>query len=327
MIYEIIQKDTTSITNNVFLKILNEGKYLSLFSYKDELKSRLYILSNDEQAPLELKNTEDMLNGQIVSKKEYHVLLLSLAKKYAAANTTLPGKILSAGFYKDEIENIINLINGPGKKFDQPGFKNEKPHSFRFWAGTGINKAQIKINGENRYSDKTNSGRLSPLFAAGFDILLNPYIGKMYLKTAVEFSTAETDAYTFNQYSFSRENYYLKLKQKSIAVYQTVNYNLYNERNLKYFIGMGVGLNFSSFPINEETFIREATTDTTLIVNSKYINFIKKFWINGIIRTGVSIKNIEVAISYTTSSSVTNYNFYSAKVSALKLQLSYYFRK
>jgi len=327
VIYEMTQKDTTSITTKVFLKMLNEGRYISLFSYKDELKSRLYILSNDDQAPLELKNTEYMLNGQIASEKEYRALLLSLVKKYAAANTILPGKIVSAGYYIDEIENIINLINVPGKKPHQPGLKNEKPRSFRFWAGTGINKAQIKINGQNRYSEKTNSGPLSSLFAAGFDILLNPYVGKTYLKTAIEYSTAETDAYTFNQYSFSRENYYLKLKQKNITVYQTLNYNLYNESNLKFFVGLGVGLNFSSYPINEETFIREATTDTTLIVNSKYINFIKKFWINGIIRSGVIIKNIEVAVLYTTSSNVSNYNSYSAKVSALKLQVSYLFRK
>lgn len=327
VIYEMTQKDTTSITTKVFLKILNEGRYISLYSYKDELKSRLYILSNNDQAPIELKNTEYMLNGQIASDEEYRMVLLSLAKKYAAANTILPGKIVSAGYYKDESENIINLINGPDKKPDQPGLKNEKPSSFRFWVGTGINKAQIKIDGENRYSDKTNNGPLSPLFAAGFDILFNPYVGKTYLKTAIEYSTATTDAYTFNQYSFSRENYYLKLKQKNITVYQTVNYNLYNESNLKFFIGAGVGLNFSSYPINEETSIREATTDTTVIINSKYISFIKKFWINGIIKTGVSIKNIEVALSYTTGSNVSNYISYTAKVSALKLQVSYIFRK
>ena len=111
VIYEMTQKDTTSITTKVFLKILNEGRYISLFSYKDELKSRLYILSNNDQAPIELKNTEYMLNGQIASDEEYRMVLLSLAKKYAAANTILPDKIVSAGYYKDEIENIINLIN------------------------------------------------------------------------------------------------------------------------------------------------------------------------------------------------------------------------
>ena len=46
-----------------------------MFSYKDELKLRLYVLSNNEQAPLELKNTEYMLNGQIVSKREYQQLI------------------------------------------------------------------------------------------------------------------------------------------------------------------------------------------------------------------------------------------------------------
>jgi hypothetical protein len=88
-------------------------------------------------------------------------------------------------------------------------------------------------------------------------------------------------------------------------VHEELNYNLYNGQNFKYFIGAGVGFNFSSYPLNEETYIREATTDTTTIVNDNYIAYIKKFWLSAIIKTGISVMHIEVSIAYAPNSTIS----------------------
>jgi hypothetical protein len=86
-----------------------------------------------------------------------------------------------------------------------------------------------------------------------------------------------------------------------------------------------VGLNFSNCPLNEQIFIREATTDTSTIVNQKYFAYLKKFWLNGLVRAGVSIRNIEVSVLYSSKGDFTSYQSYSAYLSFLRLQVNYVF--
>ena len=327
LINEMTFRDTTSRTDTVFLKVLHEGKFAQLFSYTDEVKSRLFISSADNTTPVELKNTEYITEGQVTSEKEYRDTLLALAKKYAPANSDLQAKIYAAGFYKDDILDILFTLNGINKTNEQTETKREKASIVRFFAGLGLNKARIKMEGDNRYINKTSSGTVAPLFAAGFDILLNPYIGRLFLRTEFSYSSAKTDAYAYKEYFASKENYYLKLKQNNLAIYEMINFNLYNGKNFKYFIGAGAGFNFSSYPQNQETFIREASTDTTTNVNNDYIAYIKKFWLNGIIRTGVTIRNLDLAVAYTTNGNISNYVSYGANVSSFRLQVNYIFHK
>lgn len=323
------ERDTTQRKDSVWLKVLLAGRNVQLFSYADDVKSRLYILPSDETVPVELKNTEYLSGGQLVSEKEYKHILLANAKKYAPGNIELINKISSTGFYKTDILDICYKING----LDKNAIKNnavtaiEKQHRFKFWAGIGVNNGKIKIDGNNRYSGITNGSTISPLFAAGFNILVNPLVGRMFFSTDVSYATYKAGAYTATQYFAAKENYYFKFKQSNITLNEILNYNIYNGKNFKYFIGAGAGLNFSSYPLNQQTFIREAHTDTTTIVNDNYVEHIKNFWLNAIVRTGISVKNVEVAISYLPNSTLSNYGSYEMHNSSLRLQVNYVFKK
>lgn len=324
------EKDTSSRMDTVFLKVLHEGKNVQLLSYIDDIKSRLYLLSSDETVPVELKNTEYLSNGQVISEKEYRSVLLMIAQKYVPAETGIQTQIYATQYYKNDILDICYQINGIGK--DKAGRiaseeKGQKKSPFRIWAGIGLNNGEIKVEDDNRYTGKTSGATISPLIAAGIDFLVNPNVGRMFLRTQVSYTTYKTDAYTFKQYFASKENYYFKFKQTNIAVHEELNYNLYNGENFKYFVGAGVGFNFSSYPLNEETFVREATTDTTININSNYVAFIKKFWLSGIVKTGVSIKNIELSIAYAPKSALSSYSSYAVNNSSLRLQLNYLFKK
>jgi hypothetical protein len=328
MMGNIDVKDTSQIIDTVFLKALHEGKNVQLFSYTDDIKSRLYILSSGDTVPLELKNTEYLSDGQLVSEKEYRFVLLALAKKYTPENTELQTKIYSAGYFKNDILDICYVINGI-KKDDAKKATEEKQTKtpYRFWAGAGLNSGKIEIQDDDRYAGKTSGANNAPLLAAGIDIFLNPNVGRMFLRTQLSYTTYKMDAYTYKEYFASKENYYLKFKQSNIAVHEELNYNLYNSQNFKYFIGAGVGFNFSSYPINEETFIREGTTDTTTIVNDNYIAYIKKFWLSAVIKTGISVKHVEVSIAYAPNSTLSNYGSYAVSNSSLRLQVNYLFKK
>ena len=79
---DISEKDTSSRIDTVFLKVLHADKNITLFSYADGVKQRLYILPADETTPVELKNSEYMSNGQMKSENEYRLILLTIWRRY-----------------------------------------------------------------------------------------------------------------------------------------------------------------------------------------------------------------------------------------------------
>ncbi|HEX5152360.1 MAG TPA: hypothetical protein VFW07_12990 [Parafilimonas sp.] len=318
-------RDTAQRKDTVWLKVLLAGKNVQLFSYADDIKSRLYVLSSDEAVPVELKNTEYLSDGQLVSEKEYKNILLANAKKYAPENISLKNKIYTTGFYKNDIIDICYTINGIDKDDIKTQAKKEKSNRFAFWAGIGMNKGQIEIQGDRHYAG-SKSNTLSPLFAGGFNILINPNTGRMFAGTDVSYTTYKADAFASVQYFASKESYYFKFKQANIALNETLNYNLYNGKSFKYFIGAGAGMNFSSYPLNQQIFVRETKSDTTTIINKNYFEFTKGFWLSGIIRTGISVKNVEASVSYIPGSTISSYKLHAMRNSSVRLQLNYLFK-
>lgn len=319
-------KDTSQITDTVFLKVLHEGNNVKLFSYADDVKLRLYILPSGEAIPVELKNSQYLLNGQFVNEKEYRTILLDLANRYVPGDMELQAKIYGSRYFKGDILDISYAINGI-KKEKAAQQINEQKSPYRFWVGAGINRGEIKVVDDERYEGNTSGANSAPLIAGGVDIFINPYIRKMFLRTQVFYSTYKTDAYVSKQYFASKENYYFKFKQTNIAIHEELNYNLYNSDQFKYFIGAGFGFNFSSYPLNEQTFIRESSTDTTTIVDDNYIAYIKKFWLSGIIKTGFSVNHVEVFVAYAPKSAISSHASYALNNSSLRLQVNYLFKK
>jgi hypothetical protein len=76
------EKDTSTETRTVFLKVLQQGRNVILFSYRDKLKRRLYILESDKAVPFELLNTVYMFNSEVKHEMQFRSSLLSLATKY-----------------------------------------------------------------------------------------------------------------------------------------------------------------------------------------------------------------------------------------------------
>ena len=46
--------DTSYIVDTIFLKVLNKGRFVTLFSYKDNIKQRFYLLETGQTEPYEL---------------------------------------------------------------------------------------------------------------------------------------------------------------------------------------------------------------------------------------------------------------------------------
>lgn len=112
-------KDTSSETKEVFLKILVTGKNVSLYYYRDGLKTR-YYLQDGGGAPLELLNSTYLENVQVKQERQYRQSLQKVAAKYLPGQNDIFFEIDGAGYYTSDIRAICLKINGDnstGKTF------------------------------------------------------------------------------------------------------------------------------------------------------------------------------------------------------------------
>ncbi|TKK69224.1 hypothetical protein FC093_07865 [Ilyomonas limi] len=321
------EKDTSSRMDTVFLKVLQTGNKVTLFSYSDDVKKRLYILPANETIPVELQNSEYIVNGQVINEKEYRSVLLSIARNYMPDAADLQTFIYNQDYSQNNIMNICYKINGISPQAVVKQKEKNIPSRFRFFAGVGVNSGEISIGGNNHYAGKTAGATYGTIVDAGADILVNPSIGRLFLRSQLTASAYKTNAYTSVKYYEAKENYYLTFNQRNIALHEQLNYNLYNGHNLKWFVGAGVGVNFSSYPENEEKFIREGLGDTTSSINDKYVVTIKNFWLNTALRSGFTIKNLDVALAYYPKTSLSQNSVIGVYNSSLQLQVNYVFFK
>ncbi len=320
----IDEKDTASKTDTVFLKVLQTGKNITLFSYSDDIKRRLYILPANETTPVELQNSEYISNGNVINEMEYRSVLLDIARRFVPEYADIQALIDNQTFSEKNIMDIGYKINGINGEIAIQKEKN-KLSRVAFFAGIGVNRGLITFTGDNRYAGKTTGANYSPVVSGGADIFVNPAIGRLFLRSQLSFSSYKTEAYTFTNYFEAKENYYLKFKQKNIALHEQLNYNIYNGLHLKWFAGAGAGFNFSAYPQNEEKFIREGLSETTITTNDNYLSVIRKFWLNAAFRSGLTLYNFDIAVEYYPKSSISQYANFSVLNSSFQLKLNYLF--
>ena len=317
------EKDTSSRTDSVFLKVLQAGKNVTLFSYADDLKERLYILPRGETIPVELQNSEYMLNGQLVSENQYRLILLNISRRYNIEEKDIQTLLYTQNYSRKNINDICYRINEIDKTVIKQQEKT-RPSRFRFFAGIGVNRGQLIFNGDNHYAGKTNSASYELVAGVGADIFLNPSVGKLFLRSRLSASGYKAEAYAFTNYNTAKQNYYLRFKQTNIALEELLNYNLYNGKNFKWSVGAGAGFNFSFYPLNQERFVNEALTDTSTSINNSYAQ-VEDFWLNASFRTGFSIRNLEITLAYYPKSSISQSTRYGIDNSSLQLQVNYLF--
>jgi len=319
-------KDTSSETRAVFLKILQKGKNVTLFSYRDDLKRRLYILSGNETAPMELLNSVYMLNGQIKEEKQYRSVLLNAASKYLPGDGTVISQVNDAGYYADVIEDICLKLNGIDKNNFAASTKTHSRPGWRLFAGGGINHGTLKMSGSNMFTGKNTYPFYAPVADIGADLVINPAAGKLIVRGQLQVTGYKTDGYNFVDYAQYTEQYTFTFRQVNIAFEPQLLYNLYNQKNLKWFLSAGIGFNFSSYPVNDMKFLRTSSTNSEA-ENNNYLPFTKKFWMNGCFTTGIDISRLELSFLFYPPSSITQTTTFGLSNSSLQLRLNYYIKK
>ncbi|HAL81144.1 MAG TPA: hypothetical protein DCO83_02040 [Mucilaginibacter sp.] len=118
----LIGRDTSFIQDTVFLKVLQKGKNMIIFSYTDNLKTRYFIGENLLEQPVELTyriyyNSIEKSSGDRTSyDNTFKSQLYDAAARSNMMNDALKNDIKTAEYREEDLLNISSIINGISAK-------------------------------------------------------------------------------------------------------------------------------------------------------------------------------------------------------------------
>lgn len=129
-------RDTSFVLDTVFLKVLQKGGKLLLFSYSDTFKIRYFISENPSDQPKELiyriyyKNIEGNNQNRTAYESSYKGQLYDAAAKAGVNSVALKNDIQKADYRESDLLSIAAKINGGSEK--DPAKNNaSKPKTFK----------------------------------------------------------------------------------------------------------------------------------------------------------------------------------------------------
>jgi hypothetical protein len=235
------QLNTKQINDTVFLKVINSGKYITLYSYNDQIKNRYFIDENNNQ-PFELVwhvyiNPDSP--PEIKRIDTYKRQLQGLAVKYQTQYQTLIQEIQEANYDGAELEKIVFEINGSDKAST---FTSSKNYGSRLFLGLGINKIFVhNFTTDNSFESHKNSGyNAQPAIAEeinlGEDLFLNRTEKSLILRTELNYTFGANNKLTGK----GTDSLFFKYNRNVITVNPQLLYNIYNNSHLKIYISGGL---------------------------------------------------------------------------------------
>lgn len=312
--------DSSFKRKTVFLKVLQDGKNLALFSYEDDVKERYYMMSRDHQEPVELiRNTylSTVKTNAIVNDNKYVRQLLAQMMESNPGRPVSEKSISNLDYTERTLLKFVSVINN-----QEP--PKSKYKGFRFFAGPALSVSSASYRGMD---DLASEGAISktsysPMLNGGIDLLVNPAIGKLIFRAELSLMMDKYGVSVSDNIGSSKSHTF---DRASLVLTPQFIYNIYNTNKLKFFAGFGAGLNFSKISNNKIAFTR-GLDKTILIQNSdREVN-----WFNYSLelRTGVVLsKKIEIFAGYNPKAAITDYYSIALRVQRLHFGVNYLFGK
>jgi hypothetical protein len=326
--------DSTFTTGNVFLKVLEKGRYVTLYMYKDGLKERFYIKEKGQRTPTELlygiyQDPNNQTN--IITKNSYQATLNQLVTKYQPGNDKLIGRVQESGYKDYSLIPIVAQINGSANEETAAKTGKHNP-PVRFFAGASVISSALNfsnITAESYYYGFTSSTSTAPKISAGVDLLPNPDVGRLVFRLELgyaqnKFSFAEQPNNIFNEPNpilFS-ESY----KMNAIFITPQIIYNIYNLAALKIFIDAGYSFNLISFP--NATIVTKQSGVTLYTTTTQGLDANKGNYTTFMFKAGAVIsKRFELYAAYYLGAAVTDSFAYNTNLTSFQVGVNYFIGK
>ena len=179
--------DSNYHIDTVFLRVISGGSTLTLYSYKDDIKVRFYLVETGQSPPQELEfHAYSGDNQAIQYVNRYRTQLQYIAQKDAVGNTGLARTISQARYDEGDLLKIVSTINGnAGSTFTAKSLVG-----IRFFAGLSAVSNDMLFNGDITYPDNYH---ISPRASVGVDFLANKITQRLFLRIEVSVSTDTHD--------------------------------------------------------------------------------------------------------------------------------------
>jgi hypothetical protein len=234
-------RDTSFRTDTVFLKILQKGKNVTLYSFTDHLKTRYFVKANaTAQTPYELIYRIYHSDYKTFNDNTYVKQLFDLAAQFKNNNETAATSIEHAEYKKEDILKAVSAINNISSAEYQLKYKDKTRALFFAGAGASIATSTLK---SVQASSKLSNTSTTPMITAGVDIIANPATSRFFFRLEAaltkdkfkeNFPNATSPYYQLN-YSFSLVG---------VSVIPQFVYNIYNTENFKFYLSPGLQVAF-----------------------------------------------------------------------------------
>jgi len=320
-------RDTSFRIDSVFLKVLQKGKNVALYSYTDNLKTRFYIGDAPYYTPIELgyKLYLDTQTGRSVTENTYQKQLFALATKYNVLDDNLTNAFASADYRKPDLLPIVSKINKVSKT--EYAKKYSDHAKVNFFISAALNAANTTSSSSSGYSEGGGKSYTSllPALSLGINIAPNPNTGRVQFRADLSF--------TENQFNTS---YQLKVSpyagvtssfnQLGVSFIPQVIYNFYNSENFKFYGGVGIALTYLSYSNSSFKSQNPGTSlDGIDTGDPYYFNNINNSFL---LKLGVQFnKRFEIFADYFTSSPTTKNGYFEFNTATEQLGFIYFFGK
>jgi len=247
-------RDTSVRTGTVFLRLLEQGKRMALYSYRDDIKERFYIADAPDYTPRELiyriyidPNWENNYqaggtgrnNPKNITEYIFRKQLSGQALKYDEWKGDLVALIARSEYSEDNILDIVRKINHTTKA--EYAKNHYTGRSIDFFAGAGLSICSTSSDAGSQYSTGggTSYTSIGPRISFGIDLFANPATRALQFRLELAAAqnkfqslyTLKVDPYKPTEVSFDSQQ---------ISISPQVIYNFYNGDKFKVFAGVGV---------------------------------------------------------------------------------------
>jgi hypothetical protein len=305
--------DTSSRRATVFLKVLQRGPNVNIYSYTDEIKQRFYIKRASSTEPYELINTryiEANYSRKVVSADRYKGQLLFEMRSHNAGTDFIESDFDNLAYSETEIIEVGALINRMQVRLTR---KN-----FRLFAGVGVGGSSVKYIGQNPLANAESVSETAymPSLNVGIDLAASTLARRLFYRGELSLFMGKETKVTRGQYFHSFDHTTLYLSPKIL-------YNAYNTTTVKIYAGVGIGASYSIYSnsLSGKSALEETGPDGFEEIKIE----LKPSAFSYNLNVGFAIKNIEVTGMYTPYYKVSNYAAFKIQMGIVHAGIKYRF--
>jgi hypothetical protein len=311
--------DTSMRMAAIFLKVVDAGTKVTLYSYKDEYKTRYFIAEAPDFKPVELIYRASRVSEQNTYRKQ----LSATASRFNELDDQTITRIARAEYKEDDLLYVINKINHVSAEAYQK--KHYAGKSYYFFAGVGVNINNTSPSTDAPYYGSGGRAATSyrPAFFLGANFFANPATRKLQFR--IELSAAQSQyksLYTsdYSPYLPTEASY----DELALSVTPMIIFNVYNRDNFKIFGGAGISGTYYSFSNSYLGSQKHDNSESYIAANNPY--YFNTFDDTFIIRAGVQVgKHLIIFGDYQSGVSSTKGGYFGLSSTCEHVGLNYLF--